>query len=120
MRFLRVSVAFALLPAFSACGYIHFGRLPAATTAVGDGSASAYSNLLTEQKILKQELALSRREGDALRAALERGPGSGSPEVVNQLNETTRELVGLRASYAKLQAERTSGGATGAPLSELE
>ena len=105
---MKLRLLCAVLPwALSGCGYIHFGRLPQAT-AVGDPAASAaYSNLSTEQKILKQELALARKEGDALRAALDRG-GSGSPELVTQLNETSRELATLRASYAKLQAERSA------------
>ncbi|HVS53153.1 MAG TPA: LysM peptidoglycan-binding domain-containing protein [Opitutaceae bacterium] len=105
------------------CGYVHFGRLPAPSAAMtGDAaSAEAYSNLLTEQKMLKQELALARKESDALRAALDRGP-AGSPELVAQLNDTARELAALRASYAKLQAERGAGAsdATRAQASELE
>jgi nucleoid-associated protein YgaU len=116
MAILRGLLALIALLFCAGCGYVHFGRLPAAKTgAVGD---EAYSSLLTEQKILKQELALARKEGDSLRDALERASG-GSPEVVAQLNTTTRELASLRASYARLQAER-SGPADRAQTAALE
>lgn len=92
------------------CGYIHFGRLPAAPATAGDAAmATAYSNLSTEHKILKQELVLARREGDTLRVVLERagaGTGAGSADLIARMNESSRELAALRASYAKLQAER--------------
>jgi nucleoid-associated protein YgaU len=113
---MRISRAIALLAlplALTGCGYVHFGRLPQATaTPLGD---TGYTNLLTEQKILKQELVLARKEGDTLRAALERG-GGASPELMARLNETTRELATLRASHAKLQA----GNASAAQLGEIE
>lgn len=108
----RAPLALAALLLFSGCGYIHFGRLPEGAPADA-GIAEAYANLSTEHKILKQELVLARREGDALRATVDRA-GGASPELVNRLNETTRELATLRASYARLQAER-GGSATGAP-----
>lgn len=127
MSFVRVLLALAVLPFLAGCGYVHFGRLPDPATATGDVAlVQAYSNLGTEHKILKQELALARKEGDALRAALDRASGgSASPESAARLNEATRELDTLRASYAKLQAERTStagmGGAVpSAKFSELE
>jgi nucleoid-associated protein YgaU len=121
-HFFRVLVAITLLGSVSGCGYVHFGRMPATATASGDGSAEAYTNLLTEQKILKQELALARKEGDALRAAVERGPAA-SPELLNRMNETTRELATLRATHAKLQAGQSTGTvdpAIGVRLSDLE
>lgn len=114
MRFLRATLALALLATLTGCGFVHFGRLPDATAS--DATLNtAYSNLSTEHKILKQELALTRKEGEALRAALEsRTDGTtASPSLVNRLNETTRELTALRASYAKLQADRSA-----APTSE--
>ncbi len=114
MRFSRVLPALVALSVLNGCGYVHFGRLPVATP-TGDGAA--YSNLLTEHKILQQELVLARKEGDALRAALDRCAGGGSPELTSRLNETTRELATLRASYAKLQAERS---AAAAPASNLQ
>lgn len=126
MRVFRPTLVFSLALALSGCGYIHFGKLPKEATALGDAALSqAYSNLSTEHKILKQELALARKEGDTLRAALERGSGGGSPEVVAQLNETARELATLRASYARLQAERAAAPnvtnqAGSARLAELE
>lgn len=119
--------AFALL--LSGCGFVHFGRLPEAARPLGEGkTAEALSNLSTENKILKQELTLARREGDTLRRALERTGGTtasnpvpSSSDAVARLNETTAELATLRASYAKLQAERGAGqpGST-AQLQELE
>lgn len=95
---------------FTGCGYIHFGRLPTAPATGGDAAmATAYSNLSTEHKILKQELVLARREGDTLRVALERaGSGAGSGDLIARMNESSRELAALRANYAKLQADRSS------------
>lgn len=122
MRFLRVFTALAFVPFFAGCGYIHFGRLPKHQS--GDSAlAEAYSTLSTEHKILQQELVLARKEGDTLRAALDRGT-AGSPDTVARLNETTRELAALRASYAQLQSQRgvtpTVDVTTQLKLTELE
>jgi DNA repair exonuclease SbcCD ATPase subunit len=113
----RLSLLFAgpLALILSGCGYVHFGRMPDRVPALGDAkSAEAISNLSTENKILRQELALARREGDTLRLALEKaraGPSSAAPsDLVAKLNETTNELATLRASYARLQATRADGG----------
>ena len=121
MRFLRVSCALALLVTFSGCGFVHFGRLPEAT-ATDAPLNTAYSDLSTEHKILKQELVLSRKEGAALRAALEtRGTGGNpAPEIVSRLNETTRELAALRATYAKLNEAKSPSAAATAKAGELE
>jgi nucleoid-associated protein YgaU len=121
MPFLRASIALALLLAFSGCGLVHFGRLPE-TTAADATLNTAYSDLSTEYKILKQELVLSRKEGAALRAALEtRGTGAApSPEFVSRLNETTRELAALRASYAKLSEAKYPSAAAAVKTGELE
>lgn len=99
----------------SGCGYIHFGRIPPGATPLGDSKmAEAYADLSTEHKILKQELALARRETDALRVALERS-GTSVPANVSdlaiRLSETAAELATVRASYAKLQAERSQATA---------
>lgn len=122
MRY-RVLLASASALLLSGCGYIHFGRLPDTARPLGEAkTAEALSNLATENKILKQELVLARREGDALRVALERAgastaavnltaPATSStppPDLVARLNETSAELATLRASYAKLQAERAT------------
>jgi len=124
MRLLRVVTALLSSVLLTGCGFVHFGRLPNDPAGGGDAAlAAAYSNLSTEHKMLKQELVLARREGDALRVALERGGGSTGAEVVARLNETTKELAALRASYAKLQAERAAGTAapqSGPRLAELE
>jgi LysM repeat protein len=118
MRLFCAPLALALLLALSGCGYVHFGRLPEATPS--DATLNtAYSNLSTEHKILKQELVLARKEGDALRKALESGTG-GSPDLANRLNETTRELASLRASYAKLTEAKTPSTAASAKAAELE
>jgi len=115
MGFLRPAVAAAALALLSGCSYIHFGRLPDAPATGGDATmAEAYTNLLTEQKMLKQELALARKEGDALRTALDHGGGAPAADTAGQLNETARELATLRANYARLQAER----AAAAPAAE--
>lgn len=117
MRFFKGVLALTALAACSGCGYIHFGRLPEQATATGgDANGAAYTNLLTEKKILQQELALARKEGEALRTALERGGTVAQPELANQLTQTTRELAALRASHAKLQA----GGAPAAQVSDVE
>ena len=112
MRFSRAPAALLLLLVLSGCGYVHFGRLP--TAVATDGTLdTAYSDLSTRQKMLQQELAIARKEGDALRAALDnRTDGSG--ELTARLTETTRELAALRASYAKLEAARP--GAASAPI----
>lgn len=129
MRRFRVLLAPATALLLSGCGYVHFGRLPEAARPLGDAKAAeAYANLSTENKILKQELALARREGEALRVALERAGASaaaanlaisaGTPaaapsqDLVARLNETSTELASLRASYAKLQAERDAATTT--------
>lgn len=122
MRFFSAVGALAALLVLSGCGYVHFGRLPESAAAMGDGkSAEAFTNLSLEHKILKQELALARREGDALRNALERG--AGSPELAARLNETAAELARVRADYARLKSER-AGAATSlvasAQITELE
>lgn len=131
MRLARALFAILVPLALTGCGYVHFGRMPTPVAGQGDAAmAAAYTNLATEHKILKQELALARKEGDALRAALDRS-GSGSAgvsaaEVSARLSDTTRELAALRASYAKLQGERTGASAEGSPAavaaakSELE
>lgn len=139
MRY-RVLLASASALLLSGCGYVHFGRLPETARPLGEAkTAEALSNLATENKILKQELVLARREGDALRVALERAGAStaavnlttpatsapASPDLVARLNETSAELATLRASYAKLQTERatlaSAQAATPAPqLRELE
>ena len=121
MRFPRALFALALPLALSGCGFVHFGRLPEA--APSDAKLNtAYSDLSTEHKILKQELALTRKEGEALRAALEnRGATSAaSPELLARLNETTRELAALRASYAKLSETKSPSAASLARAGELE
>lgn len=124
MRVLQVFVVLAWLCLLPGCGYIHFGRYPQGSPADDTATTQAYSSLLTEHKILKQELVLARKEGDALRAAMEGSSrGSGSPELVAQLNATTRELATLRASYARLQSERVASPgdpAAQARSSELE
>lgn len=121
MRFPLVVIASSLW--LSGCGYIHFGRLP--ETQQGDAELQrAYGDLRTEQKVLKQELALARKESDSLRAALERtAPATTTPastETARQLEETARELAALRADYTKLKAERASAAETATPASSAD
>lgn len=103
-------VALAML--LGGCGYVHFGRRPASTPPTGDTAmAQAFTDLSLEHKILKQELALARKEGEALRRALdggERATPASEAEIAARLTETTRELATLRVSYARLQAERSA------------
>jgi len=104
----RVSLLLVLplLTALAGCNYIHFGRLDRIT---GDAALAAENaDLRTEQKLLKEELAIAHKEGDALRAELDRPPAGGpaSEQLVAKLNETTHELATLRANYARLQSER--------------
>lgn len=94
-----------LLLATTGCNYVHFGRLDARK---GDPALAAEnSDLRMEKKLLQQELSIARKEQDALRIALDR-PGSSaeSADLVTKLNEATRELATLRASHARLQADR--------------
>lgn len=98
---LLLSALCALL--LSGCGYVHIGRLDSPPA---DGTAEN-SDLRAEKKILQEELALARKEGAALRAALENrytDAATTQPELVARLQETTRELAALRVSYAKLAA----------------
>ncbi len=105
-----------LLPALTAlllsgCGYVHLGRLDPAPAASESGAIAENADLRSEKKILQAELALARKEGAALRAALENrytatAADPAQPELVARLQETTRELATLRASYAKLDADR--------------
>jgi nucleoid-associated protein YgaU len=118
MRFSRALLALLPLLALSGCGYVHFGRLPTAPAA--DGTLdTAYSDLTTKHKILQQELALARKEGDALRAALDNRGDGASAQLTARLNETARELAALRASYAKLSAAKSADNLTTAGDPEL-
>ncbi len=123
---LACAASFAALSLLlSGCGFVHFGRLPERTTAMGGDAKTAetLTNLATENKILKQELVLARRETETLRIALERtgsAPAAGNiTEIAARLKEATSELTTLRDSYAKLQAERSSRE-TSASQKEIE
>ncbi len=127
MRLPRVLVPVVPVLVLTGCAYIHFGRLPPAS--MGDRALQqAYSDLSLEQKILKQELVLARRENDTLREALDHSAGDASASVTqltHQLEATSRELATVRAGYAKLQAERTAApnivsSATSAELASLK
>src|SRR4051812_29677918 len=123
-RQINASFSLPLLLSLSGCGYVHVGRLPAptVTTVIGDEKlAKENSELRTEKKMLQQELALTRAQGDALRRAIENRAADGdtSRRLVEKLNETTRELTMLRASYATLQSERTDAGGNGSEVNAL-
>ncbi len=106
------------------CGYVHLGRLPEpTTTVVGDEKLmQENSDLRAERKILQQELALTRAQGDALRMAIENRAADGdtSKRLTDKLTETSRELAQLRASYAILQGERNQAVATAANAAALQ
>ncbi len=117
-------LALPLLLTLGGCGYVHVGRLPApVTTVVGDEKLMKdNSDLRLEKKMLQQELALTRSQGDALRMALDNraADGSTTSNLVEKLNQTTRELTNLRANYAQLQNERNQAVATVAGAAELK
>ncbi|ACB74770.1 LysM peptidoglycan-binding domain-containing protein [Opitutus terrae] len=113
----RLLLVVSILAVTAGCHYVHFGRPERFRT--DSQLATENSDLRVEKKLLQQELAIARKEGETLRAALDR-PQEAAPELVARLNETTRELAELRASYARLQSERErlqkngSAAATGA------
>jgi LysM repeat protein len=113
MRILRAAPLLVLLLLGNGCAYVHFGRLPdTAPPPPGDATlATAYTDLSTQHKILQQELALARKEGDAMRFALEQHGDAGSAQLATRLTETARELSALRASYAELQSQSATGRA---------
>lgn len=123
LRRVQLTFAFPVLLLLSGCGYVHLGRLPAPTTTVigDDKLLRENSDLKTEKKILQQELALTRAQGDALRFALENrnSDGDTSKRLVEKLNETSRELALLRTSYAQLQTERNRAVATAGEAAAL-
>ena len=107
----RVStIALPLLLGLSGCGYVHVGRVPQpVTTVIGDPQLmKENSDLRVEKKMLQQELALSRAQGEALRMAIENRTADGDTtrRLVEKLNETSKELAALRTSYAQLQSDR--------------
>ncbi len=107
MRIFRAFPALIALLILNGCGYVHFGKLPG-TIASEDSMEAAYAGLGTQNKMLQQELALARKEGDALRAALDgRADSAASTQLTQRLSETARELAALRASYAKLIAAKS-------------
>ncbi len=114
LRLRVIALAFGAGLLLSGCGYVHFGRLPEVAPAPDAALAAENANLRMEKKMLQQELALARKEGIALRDAMEkRAPVVGGVQVGSQntlamrLKETTDELTNLRAQYAQLERERT-------------
>ncbi|MEZ5412837.1 MAG: LysM peptidoglycan-binding domain-containing protein [Opitutaceae bacterium] len=102
--FLTATLTLVALANLTGCGYVHFGRLDRPAASTNPELVEQNTDLKIEKKILQEELALARREGDALRSALE-SRGSDT-EIAAKLRETTRELASLRADYARLQADR--------------
>jgi chromosome segregation ATPase len=119
----RLALVLSLMLVLSGCGFVHVGRLPvSAPTVVGDDKLmKENSDLRLEKKMLQQELALTRAQGDALRFALENRAAEGdtTKRLVERLNETSKELATLRANYAVLQNERTQIGASAAEVAAL-
>lgn len=98
------------LTSLTGCGYVHFGRLDSPVATSNPELAAENVDLKLEKKILQQELALARREGDTLRAALDSRSNGDDSDLATKLRETTRELATLRADYARLQSERGQVG----------
>jgi len=127
MRFRRsvFLLAAPVLLLLGGCGYVHFGSPPTAprATVIGDEKLMREnSDLRLEKKMLQQELALTRSQGEALRMAIENRAADGdtSRKLVERLNESSRELALLRASYATLQRERDQAVATAAEANTLK
>ena len=118
-------LAVPLLLALSGCGYVHVGKLPSAPEPIMMGDEKLLkenTDLRTEKKILQQELALTRAQGDALRSAIENRAADGdtSKRLTEKLNQTSHDLAALRAEYAKLQQDRIAAPAsTPKDLAEL-
>ncbi len=95
----------------SGCGYVHIGRpLPKPAPVMTDEALlKENSELRLEKKMLQQELALTRAQGDALRMAIENRAADGdtSRRLVDQLNATNKELNELRSNYTRLLNDRT-------------
>lgn len=99
-------LALPVLMLAGGCHYIHFGRPERFRT---DAQLlTENSDLRTRQKMLREELAIARRESEVLRGAIDRpaAPNAAAEQVAAKLQATTRELSALRASYAELQARR--------------
>jgi len=110
VRFTRAVLAGVVSVLFTGCGYVHFGRTPKLGSIAGDAKlAAAYSDLSTDHKILRQELALARKETDTLRSALERASTPSTRPTDDTLAAALQELTELRDGYARLQAERSTG-----------
>jgi nucleoid-associated protein YgaU len=93
------------------------------TTVVGDDKLlKDNADLRLEKKMLQQELALTRSQGDALRMALQNraADGATTSNLIERLNQTTRELSALRTSYAQMQTERNQAVATATSTAELK
>ncbi len=99
-------IALPVLILAGGCHYIHFGSPEKFRTEAS--VVTENSDLRAEKKMLQLELSIARREQDVLRAAIDRpaAPNTAGEELAAKLKATTRELVELRASYARLQAER--------------
>jgi len=110
------------LTLFSGCGYVHFGRYKTPPASGSSELASENSDLRMEKKVLKQELLLAQKEGQALRDALEtqKSGGSDSSQLARQLQEAHRELSSLRDDYTRLQTERARLSQSANPANNFE
>jgi nucleoid-associated protein YgaU len=127
MRVRRIITTLGLptLLTFSGCGYV--GRAPTPVPAepmpvvMDEKLTKENTDLRLEKKMLQQELALARAQGDALRMAIENRAADGdtSKRLVEKLNETSRDLAALRASYAQLQSEKNQAIASATEANAL-
>lgn len=115
----RSAPVLLLLPlvlVLAGCGYVHVGRLPETPAApLGDPKlVEENTTLRLEKKMLQQELALTRAQGDALRLAIENRAADGdtSRRLAEKLAETSRELAELRTSYEELKSGRAAAAAS--------
>lgn len=97
------SASLLAMSLLAGCGYVHFGRY--APAADSTQLAAENGDLRVENKVLHQEIALARKEKDALRATIEAQGRPDQDGLAAQLAATTTELGTLRASYARLQGE---------------
>lgn len=110
---LRILACILSVTLCSGCGHLRLGRVAAIGAIRGEpGGADPVSDLRLEQKLLREELALVRKESDRLRAALERAlAGSPGGEPIRRAAEgvggpaaipaasTPNEVVGSRIRW---------------------
>lgn len=86
----------------SGCAYVHFGRIPP----TNDALEQQNFDLRMDKDILKQELVIARKEGDALRSTLDASAnGADVATLTKRLAEAARDIGAMR-----VKVERASSG----------